>query len=50
MQLRKICCHPYLFDDVEDRDLPVLGEHLINSSGKMIVLDKLLLKLKNEKR
>ena len=50
MQLRKICCHPYLFEDVEDKDLPVLGDHLIYASGKMIVLDKLLIKLKQEKR
>ena len=39
MQLRKICCHPYLFDEVEDKELPVFGDHIINSSGKMIVLD-----------
>ena len=49
MQLRKICCHPYLFEDVEDSDLPVTGDHLINSSGNMIVLHKLLLKLKKKR-
>jgi len=45
MQLRKVCCHPYIFPGVEKEGLPLLGEHLINVSGKMIVLDKLLRKL-----
>jgi SWI/SNF-related matrix-associated actin-dependent regulator of chromatin subfamily A member 5 len=45
MQLRKAANHPYLFDGVEDRTLPPLGEHLITNSGKMIVLDKLIKKL-----
>ena len=34
--------HPYLFEGVEDRSLPQFGEHLINTSGKMTILDKLL--------
>jgi len=46
MQLRKSCNHPYLFDGVEDRSLPPLGEHLINNSGKLRLLDKLLPRLK----
>lgn len=45
MQLRKACNHPYLFPDVEDKILPFLGEHLVENSGKMIVLDRLLKKL-----
>lgn len=48
MQLRKICCHPYIFPEVEDPSLPVHGDHLITASGKMVVLDKLLYKLKND--
>ncbi len=48
MQLRKCCNHPYLFEGVEKEGLPLLGEHLINVSGKMVVLDKLLAKLKGE--
>ena len=48
MQLRKVCLHPYLFPEVEDKSLPPLGEHLVESSGKMKVLDKLLVKLKKE--
>jgi len=49
MFLRKVCNHPYLFDDVEDNTLPALGDHLITTSGKMMVLDKLLEKLEKEK-
>jgi SNF2 family DNA or RNA helicase len=45
MQLRKACNHPYLFEGIEEEGLPVLGEHLIHTSGKMSVLDKLLMKL-----
>jgi len=46
MQLRKAALHPYLFEGVEDRTLPAFAEHMIANSGKMIVLDKLLNKLK----
>ncbi|KAL4460346.1 hypothetical protein ABPG74_000097 [Tetrahymena malaccensis] len=49
MQLRKVCIHPYLFDGVEDRSLPEYGDHLVYNSGKMVVLDKLLKKLYQEK-
>lgn len=48
MQLRKVCLHPYLFPEVEDKSLPPFGDHLIETSGKMKVLDKLLIKLKQE--
>jgi SWI/SNF-related matrix-associated actin-dependent regulator of chromatin subfamily A member 5 len=46
MQLRKVSCHPYLFPEVEADDLPVYGDHLMQTCGKMIVLDKLLNKLR----
>lgn len=42
MQLRKVACHPYLIDGVEDRTLPVYGDHLVENSGKLMVLEKLL--------
>ncbi len=45
VQLIKVCNHPYLFDGVEEQDAPLLGDHLINTCGKMMVLDKLLVKL-----
>lgn len=47
MQLRKVCSHPFLFEwpiDPETRQ-SVLGEELVNASGKMMVLDRLLQEL-----
>ncbi|KAI0773135.1 SNF2 family N-terminal domain-containing protein [Trametes elegans] len=44
MQLRKVCQHPFLFHwprDPKTRD-PVLNEELVNASGKMMVLERLL--------
>ncbi|KAG2134024.1 SNF2 family N-terminal domain-containing protein [Suillus bovinus] len=48
MQLRKVTCHPYLFDGAEPGPPYTTDEHLIQNSGKMIILDKLL-KSMNEK-
>jgi hypothetical protein len=47
MQLRKVCSHPLLFDWPIDPNTryPVLGEELVNASGKMMVLDRLLREL-----
>lgn len=45
MELRKCCNHPYLFEGIEDPTLDPMGEHLIQASGKLSVLDKLLKKL-----
>ncbi|KAF8886753.1 SNF2 family DNA-dependent ATPase [Infundibulicybe gibba] len=42
MQLRKVTCHPYLFDGAEPGPPYTTDEHLINNSGKMLILDKLL--------
>ncbi|PPR03483.1 hypothetical protein CVT26_007889 [Gymnopilus dilepis] len=42
MQLRKVTCHPYLFDGAEPGPPYTTDEHLINNSGKMVILDKLL--------
>ena len=44
MQLRKICNHPYMFHGVEQEGSAEFGEHLVQNSGKMIFLDKLLTK------
>lgn len=46
MQLRKCVNHPYLFDGVEPEPF-VLGDHLIEASGKLVVIDKLLNYLHN---
>ncbi len=41
MQLRKCCNHPYLFDGAEPTPF-TNDQHLIDNSGKMLILDKLL--------
>ncbi|GBE87288.1 ISWI chromatin-remodeling complex ATPase ISW2 [Sparassis crispa] len=41
MQLRKVCDHPYLLPDAEP-DPFVIGEHLVASSSKLTVIDKIL--------
>lgn len=46
MQLRKVCNHPYLFPGAERGPPWKEGEHLVQKSGKLIVLDKLLARLK----
>ena len=45
MQLRKCCDHPYLFNGVEPEDADPIGEHVIEVSSKLTVVDKLLKKL-----
>ncbi|XP_063940518.1 probable helicase CHR10 isoform X4 [Daucus carota subsp. sativus] len=44
MQLRKACSHPYLFPGIEPEPY-VEGEHLVQASGKLLILDQLLQKL-----
>ncbi|KAJ8907869.1 hypothetical protein NDN08_007973 [Rhodosorus marinus] len=48
VELKKICNHPYLFPNVEDMENPDQLNALIRSSGKLILLDKLLLRLKEK--
>ncbi|KAL9921619.1 chromatin-remodeling complex ATPase chain Iswi-like [Glossina fuscipes fuscipes] len=45
MQLRKCTNHPYLFDGAEPGPPYTTDTHLVNNSGKMVILDKLLPKL-----
>jgi SNF2 family DNA or RNA helicase len=44
MQLRKVCSHPFLFDwPLDSRtQQPVVDEQLVDASGKMMVLERLL--------
>ncbi|EKX46521.1 hypothetical protein GUITHDRAFT_70514 [Guillardia theta CCMP2712] len=49
MQLRKVCNHPYLFEEA-DVNSGWTDEAIVQASGKMIVLDKLLTKLQKEGR
>lgn len=48
MELKKCCNHPYLFQGFEDRNAPNPLMTMIKSSGKMILLDKLLLRLREK--
>ncbi|XP_029463739.1 probable global transcription activator SNF2L1 isoform X1 [Rhinatrema bivittatum] len=48
MQLRKCCNHPYLFDGAEPGPPYTTDTHLVYNSGKMVVLDKLLSKLREQ--
>uniref|UniRef100_A0A2K5CPX3 SNF2 related chromatin remodeling ATPase 1 n=1 Tax=Aotus nancymaae TaxID=37293 RepID=A0A2K5CPX3_AOTNA len=48
MQLRKCCNHPYLFDGAKPGPPYTTDEHIVSNSGKMVVLDKLLAKLKEQ--
>jgi hypothetical protein len=44
MQLRKVCSHPFLFEWPVDPNTfqPVINKELVNASGKMMVLERLL--------
>jgi SNF2 family DNA or RNA helicase len=47
MNNRKLCCHPYLFAEPPDAFIGGIDtEMIIQASGKMIVLDKMLRKLR----
>ena len=48
MQLRKVCNHPYLFDGAEVGPPFTCDTHIINNSGKMVILDRLLSRLKEQ--
>ncbi|KAJ3186102.1 Chromodomain-helicase-DNA-binding protein 1-like [Irineochytrium annulatum] len=45
MQLRKCCNHPYMFDGIEPEPFEA-GAHLIEASGKLVLIDRLLTHLK----
>ena len=49
MQLRKASNHPYLFDGLEDPNADEYGEHLVQNSGKMMFVDKLLKRVAEKK-
>lgn len=48
MHLRKCCNHPYLFDGAEPGPPFTTDKHLVENAGKLVVLDKLLSKLKED--
>lgn len=45
MQLRKCCNHPYIFPDEEPHGAEEYGDHIMNASGKLILVDRLLKKI-----
>eukprot|EP00729_Bicosta_minor_P000649 gene649-4309_t len=46
MQLRKVCNHPFVFPGSEPDPDETTTEELVKASGKMVMLDRLLIKLK----
>lgn len=45
MQLRKVCNHPYLFENMEPEGADEYGEHIVDNCGKLKFVDKLLKKV-----
>ena len=48
MQLRKCCNHPYLFEGAEPGPPYTTDEHLVTNAGKMVMLDRLLVRMKKQ--
>lgn len=48
MQLRKCCNHPYLFEGAEPGPPYTTDEHLVDNSGKMVILDKILTRMQKQ--
>ena len=48
MQLRKCCNHPYLFEGAEPGPPYTTDEHLIFNAGKMVMLDKILVRMRKQ--
>ncbi|KAA8518154.1 hypothetical protein F0562_015628 [Nyssa sinensis] len=50
MELRKLCCHPYMLEGVEPYIVDMIESHkqLLESSGKLQLLDKMMVKLKEQ--
>ncbi len=48
MQLRKVCNHPYLFPGAEEGPPFKTDDNIIKDSGKMMILDKLLHRLRKD--
>ncbi|KAL4560242.1 hypothetical protein LXL04_032392 [Taraxacum kok-saghyz] len=48
MELRKLCCHPFMLEGVEPEDNNEFYKQLCESSGKLQLLDKMMVKLKEQ--
>ncbi|KAK4415413.1 CHD3-type chromatin-remodeling factor PICKLE [Sesamum alatum] len=48
MELRKLCCHPFMLGGVEPEDANEFNKQLLETSGKLQLLDKMMVKLKEQ--
>ncbi|XP_059290027.1 CHD3-type chromatin-remodeling factor PICKLE-like [Lycium ferocissimum] len=48
MELRKLCCHPFMLEGVEPEDTNEFNKQLLESSGKLQLLDKMMVRLKEQ--
>ncbi|KAL3650669.1 hypothetical protein CASFOL_007072 [Castilleja foliolosa] len=48
MELRKLCCHPYMLEGVEPEDHNEYRKQFLEASGKLQLLDKMMVKLKEQ--
>ncbi|KAG8375831.1 hypothetical protein BUALT_Bualt10G0141200 [Buddleja alternifolia] len=48
MELRKLCCHPFMLEGVEPEDSNEFSKQLLETSGKLQLLDKMMVKLKEQ--
>jgi len=49
MQLKKVCNHPYLFENIEPGPPFIDGDHIIDAAMKFKVLDHLIPRLLSQK-
>lgn len=48
MELRKLCCHAFMLEGVEPHDTNEFNKQLLEASGKLNLLDKMMVKLKEQ--
>nr|GEV04428.1 CHD3-type chromatin-remodeling factor PICKLE-like [Tanacetum cinerariifolium] len=48
MELRKLCCHPFMLEGVEPDDTNEFYKQLCETSGKLQLLDKMMVRLKEQ--
>ncbi|KAK1369927.1 CHD3-type chromatin-remodeling factor PICKLE [Heracleum sosnowskyi] len=48
MELRKLCCHAFMLEGVEPQDTTEFNKQLLECSGKLHLLDKMMVKLKEQ--
>ncbi|KAK1375866.1 CHD3-type chromatin-remodeling factor PICKLE-like [Heracleum sosnowskyi] len=48
MELRKLCCHAFMLEGVEPQDTTEFNKQLLECSGKLHLMDKMMVKLKEQ--